>query len=314
MLGIKSIAPLLVRRVQDEQLSEEVRATALVALSRLEPPSAVALAREVKMLPASELLTAALRVLATHDADASIGKFVDATQSRRVEVRQLAWDLLAKSKSPSADAAIRDGVKGYLEGELPADVQLNVLEAADGRVDEATKTALTEHARLLAEKDPLAPWLAALEGGDTEQGSKLFFENTKLSCLRCHKVDRAGGEVGPSLTVIGKEKDRRYLLESICLPNAQVAKGFETAMILNDSGQTFTGIVKSENDDFVDLIQSDGSQVRIPTEQIEGRRKGNSSMPEDLTKQMSLRDLRDLVAYLASLQVDPRAVPGAEIE
>ena len=189
-----------------------------------------------------------------------------------------------------------------------------MLEAADGRLDEATQAALAEHGRLLAEKDPLAPWLAALEGGDTERGSKLFFENTTLSCLRCHKVDRAGGEVGPNLTVIGKEKDRRYLLESICLPNAQVAKGFETAMILNDSGQTFSGIVKSENDDFVDLIQSDGSQVRIPTEEIEARSKGKSSMPEDLTKQMSLRDLRNLVAYLASLQVDPRAASGDQIE
>ncbi len=314
MLGIKSIAPLLVIRVQDEQLSEELRASALVALARLDPPKAVALAREVKMLPATDLLTAALRVLATHDAKASVGKFVDATQSRNVEVRQLAWDLLAESKSPSADAAILSGVKSYLEGQLPADVQLNVLEAADGRVDAETQAALTEHGRLLAEKDPLATWLAALEGGDVERGSKLFFENTKLSCLRCHKVDRAGGEVGPNLTVIGKEKDRRYLLESICLPNAQVAKGFETALILNDSGQTFSGIVKSENDDFVDLIQSDGSQIRIPTEEIEGRRKGKSSMPEDLTKQMSLRDLRNLVAYLASLQVDPRAVSEEEIE
>ena len=153
-----------------------------------------------------------------------------------------------------------------------------------------------------------------LEGGSVERGRKLFFENTKLSCLRCHQVDRAGGEVGPNLTVIGKEKDRRYLLESICLPNAQVAKGFETAMILNDSGQTFTGIVKAESDDFLDLIQSDGSQVRIPTEEIEARRKGKSSMPDDLTQQMSRRELRDLVAYLASLQVDPRAESEEEIE
>ena len=140
----------------------------------------------------------------------------------------------------------------------------------------------------------------------------MFFENTKLSCLRCHKVDRAGGEVGPNLTVIGKEKDRRYLLESICLPNAQVAKGFETAMILNDSGQTFTGIVKSENEDFVDLVQSDGSQVRIPVEEIEARRKGKSSMPDDLIQQMSNRELRDLVAYLASLKVDPRTEEAIE--
>ena len=137
VLGIKKIAPLLASRVQDEQLSEDVRATALIGLSRLNPPQAVALAREVKLLPASELLTAALRVLATHDAQASIGKFIEATQSRSTDVRQLAWDLLAENKSPAANEAIRSGVTSYLAGELPVDVQLNVLEAAVGRIDES---------------------------------------------------------------------------------------------------------------------------------------------------------------------------------
>jgi quinoprotein glucose dehydrogenase len=266
------------------------------------------------MLPPNELLVAALGVLWEHDATASINKFIEATQSRNLMVRQLAWDLLAQSDSDAATTAILNGVQSYLQGELPLDVQLNVLEAAKGRLDEASEAAVSEHQRALAEGDTLGPWLVAMEGGDVERGRRLFFENTRLSCLRCHKVDRAGGEVGPELTVIGKTKDRRYLLESICLPNAQVAKGFETATILNNSGQTFTGIVKAETDEYLELIQSDGSQIRIPQEEVEARRKGKSSMPDDLTTQMSQRDLRDLVAYLASLQVDPAAVTGEEIE
>ncbi len=312
MLGIKQITPLLAARVKNEKLGEETRASSLVALSRLDPNQAVLLARKVKLLPASNLVTSSLRVLSRHDAKASIGRFVEATESRNMEIRQLAWDLLAQSDSPVATEAVRKGVKRYLDGGLPADVQLNLLEASKGRLDDSTAAALAEHDQRLRERDPLGPWLVALQGGDSERGRQLFFENTKLSCLRCHKVDRAGGEVGPNLTVIGKEKDRRYLLESICLPNAQVAKGFETAMILNDSGQTFTGIVKTENEDFVDLVQSDGSQVRIPVEEIEARRKGKSSMPDDLIQQMSTREVRDLVAYLASLKVDPRTEEAIE--
>jgi quinoprotein glucose dehydrogenase len=266
------------------------------------------------MQPPNELLVAALRVLWEHDAKASINKFIEATQSRNLIVRQLAWDLLAQSDSDDATTAIGGGVQSYLQGELALDVHLNVLEAAKGRLDEATEAAVAEHQRALAERDSLGPWMMALEGGDIESGRRLFFENTRLSCLRCHKVDRAGGEVGPELTMIGKAKDRRYLLESICLPNAQVAQGFETATILNDSGQTFTGIVKAETDEFLDLVQNDGSQIRIPQVEIEARRKGKSSMPDDLTSQMSQRDLRDLVAYLASLQIDPRAAESEAIE
>ena len=97
------------------------------------------------------------------------------------------------------------------------------------------------------------------------------------------------------------------MLEAICVPDAQIAKGFETAVIANDLGQVFSGVVKTENDNFVELIQNDGGQVRVLQDEIVARRKGKSSMPEDLTKYMTMRELRDIVAYLASLQVDPRA-------
>ena len=179
---------------------------------------------------------------------------------------------------------------------------LNVLEAADGKLSEDIQELLDAHGKAAADTDSLASWLSALDGGDATKGKKIFFEAAKLSCLRCHKVDRAGGEVGPELTNIGGQKDRRYLLEAICLPNAQIAKTFETAVIANDLGQVFTGIVKSENDEFIELIQNDGGQVRILTDEIVARRKGNSSMPADLTKFMTKRELRDLVAYLASLK------------
>jgi quinoprotein glucose dehydrogenase len=312
LLGIDKIIPLLVQRVNDAQLPPTVRATALTALARLDRTQAVALSHQVKMLPATELLHAALSVLAKYDAASSLGKFIEATQSRSMEVRQLAWDILAGSDAPEALAAIIGGVQAYLSGELPSDVQLNVLDAAKGKLDDKLQQAVIEHDRALAAGDPLAPWLVALDGGNVEQGSRIFFESTKLSCLRCHKVDRAGGEVGPNLTSIGKQKDRRYLLESICLPSAQIASGFETAVIADDSGRVLTGIVRSENAEFVELVHSDGTLTRIAVEEVVARRKGKSSMPEDLTTYLSLRQLRDLVAYLASLQVDPST--AAEVE
>lgn len=311
-LGITKISPMLAARVVDEKQRSVLRASSLLALSRLDPNTAVRLAMAVPATPANELVTASLDVLARFNAADSIGKFIDATQSGSVDVRQKAWDILATQNDPQALAAILGGVEHYLAGTLSADVHLNVLEAAAGKLDDATRERLTEHARVLAEADALGTWAASLEGGDVAAGSKLFFEKTELSCLRCHKVDRAGGEVGPNLTLIGKTRDRRYLLESICLPDAKIAEGFETAVIANDSGQVFSGIVKTENDDYIELIQNDGGQVKIYLDEIVARRKGKSSMPEDLTKYMTPRDLRNLVAYLASLQIDPRSESDVE--
>ena len=301
-LGIAKIVPSLIQRVVDTGLSAETRAVSLTALNRLDHKSAVKLARQVKMKPVTEVLPVALRVLAQHDPVGSLPLFLEATESRSLPVRQLAWDILADSTHPDALSVIEEGIRSYLDSSLATDVHLNVLEAADGKLSESTQELLDAHDKAAADADRLAPWLPALYGGDAIKGKKIFFENTKLSCLRCHKVDRAGGEVGPELTSIGSQKDQRYLLEAICLPNAQIAKRFETAVIANDLGQVFTGIVKSENEDFIELIQNDGGQVRILTDAIVARRKGNSSMPDDLTKFMTPRELRDIVAYLASLK------------
>ncbi len=108
------------------------------------------------------------------------------------------------------------------------------------------------------------------------------------------------------LTTIGKDRDRRYLLEAICLPDAAIAKGFETAVIADDLGQTYTGIIRAETPETVDLMLADGTVQTIDQEAIVGRKRGKSAMPEDLAKMMSPRELRDLVAYLSSLKIDPR--------
>jgi len=311
-LGFSGIAPVLVNRVSDTSLSPSARAVSLAALNRLNPTSAVALAKQVKLKPVTELLPEALKILARHDSETSLPRFIEATESRNLKVRQLAWDILAECDGTEAVAMIETGVRSYLAATLSPDVHLNVIEAAKEKIGGELQAALDEHGKTLSEKDPLAPWLVSLHGGDVAKGRKSFFENTKLSCLRCHKIDRAGGAVGPELTRIGGQKDRRYLLESICLPNTQIAKNFETAVIANDLGQVFTGIVKTENEEFVELVQNDGGQVRILIEEIAARRKGNSSMPADLAKLMSKRELRDLVAYLVSLKAGKRGADEVE--
>ncbi len=51
---------------------------------------------------------------------------------------------------------------------------------------------------------------------------------------------------------------------------------------------------------------ADGTVQTIDQDAIVGRKRGKSAMPEDLAKMMTPRELRDLVAYLASLKIDPR--------
>src|SRR5262249_39803790 len=180
-----------------------------------------------------------------------------------------------------------------------------LLEAAKARGTADLKTALDRYEASRDTKDHLAKYRETLAGGDAEAGRRIFFDKAAVSCVRCHKLNGTGGEVGPDLTGIGKLHQRDYLLASIVLPDKQIAKGYETVVLVLTSGTTRTGIVKSEDGKEVRLMTADGLLVTVPRDQIDERLRGKSAMPDDLVQHLSARELRDLVEFLAGLKDGP---------
>src|SRR6185437_7314101 len=101
---------------------------------------------------------------------------------------------------------------------------------------------------------------------------------------------------------IGKRQDRRYLLEAIVAPNRQIAKGFETLVLATSDGQVQTGILKEDDGKNLRLITPEGKLLTIAKGDIEEQKRGASAMPEDLLKNLSRSEIRDLVEYLAGLK------------
>ncbi len=301
--GIAEVIPVLQKRVADTSLRPEMRSDALESLAEIAPERAVEVAATLLDSSQAKLRITAIETIAKITPEASVELLRKGTISEVTAQRQSAWDMLAKIDSPQARELIAAGVRDYLNAKLPADTALNVVEAAEGKLDPELAQQLKEHQEKLAQSDPLGRWQLALEGGDHSAGAEIY-TRTQLSCVRCHKVGGNGGEVGPDLSAVGKQRDRRYLLESICLPDAAIAEGFQTVVIADDLGQVFTGIVKREDDETVELIQADGQLQEIPLDSIMARKRGKSAMPDELVTYMTARELRDLVAYLASLQGD----------
>lgn len=150
--------------------------------------------------------------------------------------------------------------------------------------------------------DPLAAFRETLEGGNADEGRRIFLERASVACLRCHKVGGKGGEVGPPLIKVGAERTPEQLLESILLPNKVMVPGYGQEVLKTTSDEIEVGRVKSETPSELVLVRADGTERRLPKTQVEVRKAGLSAMPEDLAKQLSKRDLRDLIAYLASLR------------
>lgn len=108
--------------------------------------------------------------------------------------------------------------------------------------------------------------------------------------------------MGPNLAGLGASKPAEYLLESIVDPNKVIAEGFGTLVVVTDDGLQKQGVLQKETDEFVQLVDADGNPLYVMKEEIIDRKNGPSAMPADLTKDLSLFELRDLIAYLQSLK------------
>ncbi|QDU38833.1 Quinoprotein glucose dehydrogenase B precursor [Maioricimonas rarisocia] len=311
--GITEVGPELRRLVEADDNPGPVRAEALAALGALGDDQLSQIVQTSLEDEHAAVRIEARRLLAKEDPQAGVTALQQALSEGTTDERQAAIDTLAALDHEAASGVLLDWMDRLLAGDVPAAIQLDLLEAARQQESEPFEKRLSSFAASRDTSTPVSAYSECLEGGDAERGQAIFFGNAAASCRRCHKVQGSGGDVGPNLSAIGKEKEARYLLESIVDPSAKIAKGFETAVFLLDSGRVVTGIVRGEDDENYRLVSGTGEVLLVPKDEVDDRAVGKSGMPADLVKQLSRRDIRDLVAYLSTLKT-PDTTSGAHGE
>ena len=152
----------------------------------------------------------------------------------------------------------------------------------------------SDAARQAKELDAL---LTGVRGGDNVRGQMLF-NSPKAACNACHAIGYKGGRIGPDLTSIGQIRSERDLLEAIVFPNASFARGFEPVVVTTTTGESVTGVLKSEGEVIV-LALVDGQERRIPRADVADMQPGAISlMPAGFADQLSRQELADLLAFL----------------
>jgi len=130
---------------------------------------------------------------------------------------------------------------------------------------------------------------------DLSQGRAIY----KKRCASCHKLFGDGEKIGPDLTGSGRA-NIDYALQNIVTPSAVVAAGFQVSVIATVAGRIVTGVVTMESEQVL-LVQTDKEQIRLPVSEVDVIRKSNQSlMPENLLKDLTDVQIRNLIAYLAS--------------
>jgi putative heme-binding domain-containing protein len=129
----------------------------------------------------------------------------------------------------------------------------------------------------------------------------LFYN--KATCSTCHSVWGIGGKVGPDLTKIGSIRAGRDILESIVLPSATLAQGYDVLNVRFKDGESTTGIRVGKSEDPLVLRDAAGNEMRYRQETIESvTRSKVSLMPEGLLQQLTREQIRDLLAFLQALK------------
>ena len=137
--------------------------------------------------------------------------------------------------------------------------------------------------------------------GDPVAGKRVY--ESKGNCAACHWLNGSGGRQGPELTEIGAARSVSHLRQSLLEPSAAVPRGFMLVTAIGNDGSRIQGVrlydgpfsiqIRDFSDKLHSLMKSELAEVV--------KREGESSMPS-YASTLSNTEIRDLVAYLATLQ------------
>lgn len=130
--------------------------------------------------------------------------------------------------------------------------------------------------------------------GDPKSGREVFLKR----CATCHRYLGDGNAVGPDLTHANRS-DREFLLISLVDPSAVVRKEFQSAILSTIDGRILSGLLAEQNPQSVTVIGAKNERTVIARNLIDEIKDSPVSlMPENLYKELTPENLRDLFAYL----------------
>ncbi len=194
--------------------------------------------------------------------------------------------------------------------QLPASV-LNVNQARklSESKDEAVRELLAKHWGVVREgrspdRDKIIAEMRSLirkSPGDAIAGEAAF----KKVCAQCHKIYGEGAEVGPDITLNGRN-DFTQLMSNVFDPSLVIGSGYRSFTVATESGRVLNGLLVEDSPQRVVLKVQGGKQEVIPRDEIDDFKVSETSlMPEQLERQLTPQEIVDLFAFL-TLDKPPR--------
>lgn len=146
--------------------------------------------------------------------------------------------------------------------------------------------------------DELVKFLASDQGkhGDPAEGRHVF---AKVRCADCHQHDGVGSSIGPDLSGIDRRFTRREILESILYPAHVVSDQYASRKLVTLGGEVYTGMTSELGNGRIEVRDVNNHVTELAESQIDQILPSSTSiMPSGLLDELSLREIRDLMAFL----------------
>lgn len=303
--------PQILKIAKDNNENISVRRLAIQSLSAL---PARDVAKKVRFFLGNKDQPMELR----QDAITALGRL--GTSDARDDLIEIAWaagmySLAERQAAVAALVAHKDGAISLLEGysrkalnaDLTPDLSRLLRNSPFQDVKNLANKLLPAPPKLDPKKLPSIPALLARKG-NAERGKQFMALTIKndAACLKCHVINKTGGNVGPELSVIGSKVSRENLLESLLYPSRAIADQYIQWIIETKGGLVINGVIAEETPEHLLLRDVNAKEHKILKKDIEERKKSaNSIMPDNLLLFMSEDDLLDMVEYLYSLKSPP---------
>jgi quinoprotein glucose dehydrogenase len=214
--------------------------------------------------------------------------------------KQLVIALLSTLDHSEASDVLLEMMKDL--GNQPPAIRLDIIEASRKRGGADLEKAIADYEAAIPKDDPLAVFHIALEGGDAENGRRIFFNNGSANCAQCHKVGERGGEAAPNLAGIAGRQDSEYILESIVAPSAKLTAGYSAIAVTMKDGSVVAGMLMKETDTEVVVSNIESKEETVCKKSDIATLPAPMSTMPPMGLILKKTEIRDLVAFLSSLK------------
>lgn len=210
--------------------------------------------------------------------------------------QQQALASLGKTDHADARALLLQWLQKLATGQVPKEVQLDVLLAAEAQNDEALREAIKQYEAAKGE-DLVDQYAETIYGGNERKGGRIMYQNNSAQCLRCHVYKGYGGAVGPDLTQIASILRPEQLLEALVNPSARLAPDYGSVKLTLKDQSQITGVIVAETEKVISVKVGDKEPQTFSLNQVAEKQYFPSAMPT-IAGVLSKTEIRDVMAFL----------------